>query len=157
MQSPLWGVWVALAVLPLVLGACAADLPPPVPESAALRPRPERVVADWDDIEAAAWAAAPRVEMTIMHVDRPDPLTQRVELVSSRDEVAILTATRPAPPADASPGSPEHRGENIPISLRFQIGRFGEPDREWAFLTDLVDRLEALRGVGAAPIRWTER
>lgn len=147
----------ALVGLTVLLGACAADLPPPVPESAALRPRPERVVADWDDIEAAAWAAAPRVEMTIMHVVRPDPLTQRVEMVTSRDEVAILTATRAAPPADAPPGSPADRGENTPIDLQFRIGRFGDAGREWAFLTDLVDRLEALRGVGAAPIRWTDR
>ncbi|MCA9287238.1 MAG: hypothetical protein KDA05_01555 [Phycisphaerales bacterium] len=147
----------ALVALIGILGACAADLPPAIPESAALHPRPERVVADWDDIEAAAWAAAPRVEATIIHAEFLDPLTQRVELVTSRDEVAVLTATRAAPPPDAPPGSPADRGENTPIDLRFRIGRFGDASREWAFLTDLVDRLEALRGVGAAPIRWTDR
>ena len=114
-------------------------------------------MADWDDVEAAAWAAASRVEMTIASVERPDPTTQVVELVSALDEVGYLTARRAAVPAGTARGSALDRGEGVEITLEFGLGRFGDPAREWAFLVDLVDRLEDLRGVGVAPLRWDAR
>lgn len=141
----------------LVCGGCGAGLNPAVPESAAVRERPREVVADWDDVEAAAWAAAPRVEMTIANVERPDAWTQVVELVSSRDEVCVLTVRREPVPPGTPRGSPLERGEGVPLRVEFRVGRFGDAAREWAFLTDWVDRMEDLRGVGAAPIRWDAR
>lgn len=148
---------ILLAPLAPLLTGCASDLPPPIEADASTRLRPTQVVADWDDIETAAWAAGPRVEMTVAHGEHLDAVTQTVELVSSRDEVCILTARRDPPPPGTPPGSDADRGENATITLEFKIGRFGDPAREWAFLTDLVDRLEDLRGVGAAPIRWNAR
>ncbi len=140
-----------------LLAGCASDLPPPVPAEAGLREAPRQVIADWDDIESAAWAAAPRVEMTIANAEHVDATTQFVELVSARDEVCILTAHRDPVPPGTPVGSDLSRGESTTIRLDFKIGRFGDPAREWAFLTDLIDRLEDLRGVGAAPIRWDAR
>jgi hypothetical protein len=132
-------------------------LPPEVPEDAVERERPTMAVADWDDVEAAAWGAGPRVEMTFVHAERPDPWTQVVEMVSARDEVGYLIARRDPPPEGTPPGSDLDRGESIPIRLEFRLGRFGDPATEWAFLTDVVDRLEQLRGVYSTPIRWRER
>lgn len=136
---------------------CASGLPPAIPPTAATREKPGSVVADWDDLEAAAWAAAPRSELTVLHIRHPDDLTQEIELLSARDEVGLLIARRePLPPTEPR-GSPLRRGEGVAISLEFSLGHFGDPAREWAFLTDLVDRLESLRGVDYAPIRWKVR
>lgn len=140
-----------------MLAGCAADLPPPIASDAARREPPREVVADWDDVEAAAWAAGPRLEMTLANAERPDPTTQVIEMVSSRDEVCWLTARRDPPPPGTPLGSDLDRGEGVSIRLEFTVGRFGDPAREWAFLTDVCDRLKDLRGVGAAPIRWDER
>lgn len=115
------------------------------------------MVADWDDVEAAAWAATMRNEMTIANVERPDDVTQVIEIVSARDQVGYLTARRDPPPAGTPRGSDLARGEGVKIRLEFTLGRFGDPAREWTVLTDVVDRLEQLRGVGAAPIRWRAR
>lgn len=121
------------------------------------RELPRQVVADWDDVWTACWAAGPRVEMTVAHGEHLDATTQIVELLSARDEVCVLTARRDPVPEGTARGSDLERGEGVTITLEFQLGRFGDPAREWAFLTDLVDRLEDLRGVGAAPIRWDAR
>lgn len=146
-------------LLPLSWGlaGCAANLPPKVPAAAASRARPTQVVADWDDVVAAAWAAAPRVELTIANTERPDPNTQVIELVSARDQVGFLTARRDPIPDGTPAGSDLERGEGVSIFLEFTLGRFGDPAVEWAFLTDLVDRMEQLKGVNAAPLRWRAR
>lgn len=140
----------------LALAGCGG-LPPQVKPEFAERELPTQVVADWDDVWTACWAAGPRVEMTVAHGEHVDETTQFVELVSTRDEVCILRARRDPVPAGTQRGSALDRGESVTIYLEFELGRFGDPAREWAFLTDLVDRLEDLRGVGAAPIRWDAR
>ena len=145
-----------LIALPLFQGGCGG-LPPEIPEDAALRERPSMVVADWDDVEAAAWAAGPRVEMTFMHGEERDRWTRVVQMVSSNDEVGVLTARRDPVPEGTPRGSDLDRGESVPIRLEFTLGRFGDPEREWAFLTDVVDRMEQLRGVYSAPLRWRDR
>jgi len=101
-------------------------------------------VADWDDLHAAVGFALRRTELVRVSVVRPSEDRVEFRLRSSRDEPALLVATRP----DGWSG-----GDPVTMTLTCTVGRFGDPAHEHRFLTLVVERLEQLRGVEVAPIK----
>jgi hypothetical protein len=93
---------------------------------------------DWDDVQAAVAVAAPAIEFAVVHVQSPTPDRTAFELLSARDEPGVLIVER-------GPGPGE-------LSIRAQIGRFGDPARERALVEAVRRRLGQLRGVDAAPL-----
>ena len=133
-------IWLAAALVLLgVLGGCGS----PGVISGAPVTQPLEVVADWNDVEAAVFAASGRVEMAIVSQERA--LTRHAfELRTIRDEPAELLFTR----EDGA------KREQIPIMVWCRVGRFGDAEREAQVLRAVAKRLEDLAGVGFAPIHW---
>ena len=99
------------------------------------------VKADWNDVAASLYAAMREQGVTILS-EKHEPLEQRFELLTIRDERGLLTATR---------GSQER--DPVLIELRCTIGHVRNPALEKRVLDRVVRRLGDLMGVDARPIR----
>lgn len=106
------------------------------------------VVADWNDVYAAAQIAAGKNETAITSHSET-PTEQVMELRTVTADSGRLTARRdtPAPAFGAPDPAP------IPIHLTCTVGLFGDAQRQGAILEWTRRRLEQLKGVDWAPVR----
>ena len=137
----------------LMATACSAPRTPPVVHGPAptTESGPILALGDWDDLPAAISAAASRHELAPTTSISPEKGVARFELVTVHGEPVHVSAR------SLSPGP----GEEPRIELSGSWGRFPEHSdargRLQRLLESIADRLGQLRGVDAAPIRWTSR
>ncbi len=131
----------------LMLPICGCSGGPLKSEPSNSPPRQVVLVADWNDLEAAAEVAVPHVEMAVLEI-QPSPQRVRFELLTATDEPGELIATRAEPATDYDPG------EQIEITLTARIGRFGDAAHEVLLLDAMRTRLLQLKGVATAPLQW---
>lgn len=129
----------------LALAGCQAA--PRTPAYTTATPATTSLDADRDDVFGAVFVTAVRHEMAITDTAYPDPDTRVYLLVTAADEPVTLTLTGPGA------GLPGSR-QTGPLEITATIGRFGNDDREHAFVRDLARRLEQIRGEVAAPLPW---
>jgi len=128
-----------VAALGAGLGACAAGSGAPKPQ--APQPAREVVRGDWDDVEAAIWTAAGRMEIAVEQIEWGQDVL-RATLRTVQSEPVTVVARRLG------------AAETGRIEVEAQFGRFPEPDSRARRLVELIGRrLGQLEGVGAAPVR----
>ena len=131
--------WMAVTVL---AAGCAG--PSEVRRVEPFRVEPARemvVIGDWNDVEAAAIAAAGENETAIVGQTMGER-EQVFEFQTIMDEPGKLIATRET-----------EAGDLIPIRLRCEVGSFGNEKREEGILESARKRLRELAGVQVAPRR----
>ncbi len=112
-----------------------------LPDHAALGQR-ERIVADWNDTDAAVDLAASNSEMAVVSMGTNDTGERVYVLRTIRDEPAWLTLRRTR---DAE--------QSAPLEITARVGRFGDSGQEYRLLRELRRRLTDLHGVATSPIR----
>jgi len=109
-------------------------------------PLPHRPAGPLRDVDPAVRFAASFNEMAVLEVTRPEPTRIVYRLMTARDEPATLTLGLPDPIGDDPLGPGE-------MEMEARIGRFGDEQRERAFLRDLRERMEQLgEAGGVAPV-----
>lgn len=103
------------------------------------------LIADWNDVDAAVELGASQSDMSFIKA-WTNADGQRVCLLRTlRDETAWIIAER-GPSGDPS-------GESATLTLRVQVGRFGNPESEARLLSNVRTRLRELQGVATYEIR----
>lgn len=129
----MFGLW-PKTLVPFAAVAVLVGCRAPLPASSELT-----VIADWNDVEAAAIVAVEPYETVILG-STPGDRVHTFDLLTIMDDTGTLTARRDTDAADL-----------IPIHLTCTLGLFGDPDRERAILRDAAARLRALAGVEYRP------
>lgn len=94
---------------------------------------------DWNDVDAAVWAVAGRVEAAVVSSSASSDLW-RHELLSINDERIVLETTR-------------EQGHEDRLRLRADVGFHGDRARAAALVRAVARRLHDLKGVEVAPLR----
>lgn len=110
-----------------------------------------RVVADWNDIDAAIDVAGEALEMAVLSSNRPEEPSRIIRLKTVQDQSVIVVVEREPEPPTPQPGPDD--GEGVLMILRSTVGRFGDGARERKLLGALGKRLEELRGVEVRRLR----
>lgn len=131
------GLWATLVVA--LVSACGTPPAPTQSRAATLRDSP----ADWDDVDAAVYVAASKVEMAILERQDVGPDTAIYSLMTVRDEPVTLRIERKPPPSAGGGG----------VAMTCIVGRFGDRAREEALMGGVGQRLEDLHGKDYAPVR----
>lgn len=100
------------------------------------------VVADWDDVDAAAVVAASKTESVVLGALELAPGLRQIDLLSIRDEPIRLEARR----GEAVSGG-------VRIELSCLVGRLGDSEFQGRFLDAMAERLGDLRGVDYRKVR----
>ncbi len=109
------------------------------PEAGPRQPVTALVRGDWDDLEAAVWTAADKIETAVERIewDEEGEGEFRATLRTVRSEPISIRARR----------------EGRLIALAVQFGHFEDPDpRAGRLLEAIEERLGQLEGVGYAPV-----
>ncbi len=95
-----------------------------------------RLSAPARDLDPAVRFAASRVEMVVESISAADGGDRRYELLTLRDEPAVVEIHSDAwPDDDRAPA---------PIAIEARVGRFGDADRERALVRAIARRLRDL-------------
>lgn len=131
-------------LIAIAIAGCASG-PTGSADGASPEQNSRTVVADWEDVPAAVSVATGQVELAVVDRSNPDPNRLVYELKSIRDEPGVLEVSRPQ--NGWIPGLP------VVLTLRCEVGRFENKKTQDHLLHTLMQRLQDLRGVDAAPIR----
>jgi len=104
---------------------------------------PRATEGPYRDLNAAVLYASARCDMAVLNSDASDALAWQYTLLTTRDEHVALTIHLPP--------DPDPSESVVPTEIVARVGSFGDPVREEKLVTEITDRLKALRKTGIAP------
>ncbi len=143
---------IAAIAFTATLSGCGLVRPP-------VAPNPSTILADWDDVEPAAFHALTAGECAILTTERPNSQTVVFNLRSIAADEGTLRFERPSP-APTRGGSPAAAGPDVtvlppePITVTAFLGIESSRDavREGRLVAAAIARLRELAGRAWAPI-----